>query len=87
MESFFETLNNFGYEIKWAVPRALIDGMLEVSTPLLRETLGVIQGSGQHRKSNLFSNKGVPIREFAEKFCTSKKMYHVVFTPSSSSDA
>lgn len=82
MLSFFEKLIKLGYEIKWAVPRNLVDGMLEIPETLLRKTCELIQ------KRSLVPNVGMlpvertfGITTFAEKFCSSKQLYHVILTP------
>lgn len=82
MLSFFEKLSMLGYEIKWAVPRALVGGMLEIPETLLRKTCEIIQKQPLvPNVSMLSAERTLGITTFAKKFCSSKQVYHVIFTP------
>lgn len=82
MLSFFEKLNELGYEIKWAMPRSLAGGMLETPETLLRKTCEIIQKRpAAPHVSMLSAERTLEITTFAEKFCSSRQIYHAIFTP------
>jgi FkbM family methyltransferase len=78
--SFFEVLSDLGYTIEWAIPRHLIDGLLTVPIPLLNQMLTLIVPMGKsHANSYITNEKKIPTKLFAEQFCSSKLVYHVMF--------
>lgn len=81
MQSFFEIMDNLGYEIKWTMPRQLMKAMLNVPRPLLDETLEIVQGHATRPNLNTLIAEKTPIKIFAEKFCLSNEIHHVIFTP------
>jgi FkbM family methyltransferase len=86
MLSFFETLNKLGYEIKWVVPRALIDGILNIPEALLLKTCDLIQKPQiVPNVCTLSVEKTLGITAVAEMFCSSKQGYHLILTPKQNS--
>jgi FkbM family methyltransferase len=79
MYSFFETLNNLGYEIKRVIPRRLIDAMLSVPQPLLKETVSIINGNIPHAVK-LPHAKSIDLKEFWKTFCIPNTNYHIVLS-------
>jgi hypothetical protein len=80
MQAFFEMLIDLGYEIQFAIPRHLVEALLEVPSPLFEEALEVIQGHVVSYTTNtLVSMETVSIKIFAEKFCSSNQIFHVLF--------
>jgi FkbM family methyltransferase len=80
MDSFFKTLESLNYEIKWAIPRHLIDGMLEVPAPLLQGALALVKGEIPRNNRSLSPDQIIEIKTFAKKFCSSKDVYHIIFS-------
>lgn len=82
VESFFRTLEKFNYKIKWAIPRHLIDAMLEAPEPLLKGALQLIKGEIPERKFDL-PEQAIDLENFKKKFCSGTEVYHVVFSKNS----
>jgi FkbM family methyltransferase len=79
---FFRVLSDLGYLVKWAVPRSLVDGLKDVTQPLLLETLRILQNEAQYYNSTTeLESQKTPIGPFAEEFLHSNQGYHVIFTP------
>jgi FkbM family methyltransferase len=79
MMSFFETLNAFDYQIKWAIPRHLIEGILEAPPELLISTVNLLNNRDLVSPVNIHCTQRVAITEFAKRFCDGDSVYHVIF--------
>jgi FkbM family methyltransferase len=77
MLSFFQELSAIGYEIEWAIPRHLVDGVLSVPTALLKQTLTLVVTNNV--SPSRISGDAINMNEFARHFISEGSVYHVIF--------
>ncbi len=78
MQSFFELMDNLGYELKWVMSRQLMKAILNLPRPLLTGTLDIVQGYTPSKRLKKPIEQKISLKIFAEKFCSSHEVYHVV---------